>query len=207
MSLEACRGKPVRLIFCAPWCPNCIKELPLEKIEPEIKTSDTNRLGIVDLIGQGESYFRHSITSRIHNIDLASSRLDGVLIAPGEIFSFNQAVGEISKTTGYRDAYIIQNGRTTLGAGGGVCQVSTTLFRAALNAGLPIIERHAHAYRVSYYEQDSKPGFDATVFSPTADLKFKNDTNAYILVQRFFELKNHHLVFLSATINFFLYKK
>jgi len=172
-----------------------IKELVLKKLEPKIKTSDTNRLGIIDLLGEGESFFHHSISSRIHNVDLASSRLHGLLIAPGEVFSLNQALGEISKTTGYRDAYIIKNGRTVLGSGGGVCQISTTLFRAALNSGLPIIERHAHAYRVSYYEEGSRPGFDATVFSPNADLKFKNDTPAYILIQRKFNQKKRYLAF------------
>jgi vancomycin resistance protein YoaR len=92
-------------------------------------------------------------------------------------------VGDISLATGYQQAYVIRDGRTVLGDGGGVCQVSTTLFRAILAAGLPIVERHAHSYRVGYYEQDSKPGLDATVFAPSADLKFTNDTSAYILIQ------------------------
>lgn len=175
---------------------NVAKDLVLEKTEPEVKISDTNRLGIVDLIGKGESFFRGSIASRIHNINLASSRLNGVLINPGETFSLVQALGDISKETGYQDAYIIKEGRTVLGEGGGVCQVSTTLFRAVLNTGLPIIERHPHAYRVSYYEQDAKPGFDATVFSPNTDLKFKNNTQDHILIQREFEPKTYHLAFL-----------
>jgi vancomycin resistance protein YoaR len=70
-----------------------------------------------------------------------------------------------------------------LGDGGGVCQDSTTLFRAALNTGLPIVERKGHAYRVKYYENDRKPGFDATVYAPSVDFKFKNDTPAHILIQ------------------------
>lgn len=174
---------------------NAIKELPVKELPPGTKTSDTNRLGITELVAEGESFFFHSIPSRIHNIDLASSKLHGVLIAPGETFSINSILGDISKATGYQDAYIIQNGRTILGAGGGVCQVSTTLFRAALNAGLPVIERHPHAYRVSYYEYNTKAGFDAGVFSPTADLKFKNDTGNHLLIQRKFDEKNHYLVF------------
>jgi len=104
-------------------------------------------------------------------------------VAPGEEFSFNSAVGDISRASGYQTAYIISGGKTVLGDGGGVCQVSTTVFRAALNAGLPITERKAHAYRVGYYEQDSKPGIDATVYNPTADLKFLNDTGNHILIQ------------------------
>lgn len=154
-----------------------------ELVEPEITLSAINNFGIVEKIGEGKSDYTGSINERIHNIKLATSKFHGVLIPKEEIFSFNKTVGDISSTTGYKPAYIIKNGRTVLGDGGGVCQVSTTLFRAALNSGLPIIERHGHAYRVSYYENDSKPGMDATVFAPSVDLKFKNDTPAHILIQ------------------------
>jgi len=169
--------------------------LPISISQPIIKTADVNSLGIKELVGKGISYFRGSIASRIHNIRLASSKLNGLLIPPGETFSFNQSLGEVSLATGYQEAYIIKEGRTVLGDGGGVCQVSTTLFRAALDAGLPIIERKAHAYRVSYYEQNSPVGQDATVFAPTADLKIKNDTPAYLLIQTFVDTKSSLLVF------------
>lgn len=170
-------------------------KIPIKIIYPNITTEKANNLGIKELIGQGHSLFYHSIQGRIYNIDLASSRIDGVLVAPDEIFSFNKALGDVSAFTGYKQAYIIQNGRTVLGDGGGVCQVSTTFFRAILNAGLPIVERTAHAYRVSYYEQDSPPGIDATIYVPTVDLKFKNDTGNYILVQREIDLNNLSLSF------------
>ena len=169
--------------------------LPIITTPPQIQTADVNNLGIQQLIGQGVSFFRGSINQRIHNIQLAASKLNGLLVAPGETFSFNQALGEVDQTTGYEQAYIIKEGRTVLGDGGGVCQVSTTLFRAALNAGLPIIERHAHAYRVGYYEQNSPAGLDATVFDPTADLKIKNDTPAHILIQTKTDTKNKILTF------------
>lgn len=152
-------------------------------LQPKIPTDKANNLGIKELIGSGTSLFRHSISSRIFNINLASERINGVLIAPNEEFSFVKALGDVSSFTGYKQAYIIQNGKTILGDGGGVCQVSTTFFRALLNAGLPITQRHAHAYRVGYYEQDSLPGLDATVYVPSVDLKFRNDTNSYVLVQ------------------------
>jgi vancomycin resistance protein YoaR len=168
--------------------------LPITNTPPAVKTADVNSLGIKEMIGKGVSFFKGSIPSRVHNLKLASSKLNGVLIPPGENFSFNQTLGEVSKSTGYQEAYIIKEGRTILGDGGGVCQVSTTLFRAALNAGLPILERHAHAYRVAYYEQSSDPGLDATVFDPTADLKIKNDTPAYILIQTQVETQNSRLV-------------
>ncbi|PIR42893.1 hypothetical protein CO058_00880 [candidate division WWE3 bacterium CG_4_9_14_0_2_um_filter_35_11] len=154
-----------------------------------------NSFGVKEIVGIGSSKFKGSITGRIKNIELAASRVNGVLVAPGEIFSFNDAVGEISSKTGYSTAYIISQGRTVLGDGGGVCQVSTTLFRAALDAGLPIVERNAHSYRVSYYEQDSAPGIDATIYSPSVDLRFKNDTPGYILITSEFSSKDSSLSF------------
>lgn len=169
--------------------------LPVNLTKPQIATEDANNLGIKQLIGKGESWFKGSASSRIHNIKLASQRLNGLLISPGETFSFNQALGDVSAQTGFKQAYIIKEGRTVLGDGGGVCQVSTTLFRAALNAGLPIEERKPHAYRVSYYEQNYQAGVDATVFDPTADLKFKNDTPAYILIQSYIDIPNYKLTF------------
>ncbi len=162
---------------------NIVISFKEEEIKPEITLAEANDFGIEELIGEGKSDYTHSIPSRVHNLILAASKFDGVIIPKGETFSFNTLVGDISSSTGYQPAYVIKNGRTVLGDGGGVCQVSTTMFRAALNTGLPITERHAHAYRVSYYENDSEPGFDATIYSPTVDLKFKNDTPGAILIQ------------------------
>lgn len=169
--------------------------LPIAFTKPTVTTADVNDLGIKELVGLGESWFKGSIASRIHNLKLASSKLNGELIAPGEVFSFNQKIGDISEATGYKKAYIIKEGRTVLDDGGGVCQVSTTLFRAALAAGLPLLERQAHAYRVSYYEINAAVGLDATVYAPTADLKFKNDTPAHILIQTKFDPVNKKLSF------------
>lgn len=170
-------------------------EIPVIKTSPKISTGEVNNLGIKELIGKGTSRFKGSIPSRIHNISLAASRINGSLIEPGQTFSFNDALGDVSKFTGYKEAFIIKDGKTVLGDGGGVCQVSTTLFRAALNAGLGITERRAHAYRVSYYEQDSPPGLDATVYSPTTDLKIKNDTQNSVLIQAKADTKNLTLSF------------
>lgn len=169
--------------------------IPVKILKPTVTTDKANNLGIVEVIGTGKSTFHHSIPNRIYNISLATARINGLLIAPNETFSFNQALGDVSKFTGYKEAYIIKSGRTVLGDGGGVCQVSTTLFRALLDAGVPIAERNAHAYRVSYYEQDSQPGLDATVYSPTYDLKFKNDTGAHILIQGTADINNTTLMF------------
>ena len=168
-------------------------QLVFQTTAPNISLAEVNRLGIKDKLGVGASTFKGSIASRVHNVALAAARINGTLIPPGQEFSFVQAIGDISAATGYQTAYIIQDGRTQLGDGGGVCQDSTTVFRAALSAGLPITERHGHAYRVGYYEQDAKPGLDATVYSPTTDLKFLNDTSAYILVQAAADTPNRRL--------------
>ncbi|MCX6782478.1 MAG: VanW family protein [Candidatus Levybacteria bacterium] len=159
--------------------------IPIKIIKPEIDIDKANNLGIKELIGSGTSLFHGSIKERVYNINLAVSKINGILINNNEIFSFNKYLGDISAFTGFKKAYTIQNGKTILGDGGGVCQVSTTLFRATLNAGLPIIERHAHTYRVGYYEQESDPGIDATIYSPSIDFKFKNDTGHSILIQSF----------------------
>lgn len=169
--------------------------LKSEIISPEIKLSDINEYGIEEFVAEGKSDYTHSIPQRVHNLTLAASKFNGVLIPKGKTFSFVETVGDISSTTGYQPAYVIKDGKTVLGDGGGVCQVSTTLFRAALNAGLPIIERNAHAYRVGYYENDSQPGFDATVYAPTVDLKIKNDTPGYILIETEIDKENNLLYF------------
>lgn len=175
---------------------NIFLTLKTKTVEPNITTDKVNNLGIKEMIGYGTSLFAHSIPGRIHNVTLAASRINGILVPPGQTFSFNKTIGDISAFTGYKQAYVIQNGRTVLGDGGGVCQVSTTLFRAVLSAGLPIVERQAHAYRVGYYEQDSAPGLDATVFDPKPDFRFKNDTGNYILIQSFTDLANLRLTFI-----------
>lgn len=156
-------------------------DLPVEVTKPKNKL--TNEMGIKELIGKGISNFSGSIANRIYNINLATSKINGILIPPNDEFSFVKTVGDISAATGFKQAYVIKSGRTVLDDGGGVCQVSTTVFRAALNSGLPITERVAHAYRVSYYEQGFPPGLDATIFYPSVDLKFKNDTSSHILIQ------------------------
>lgn len=170
-------------------------EIPIKIIKPKISTESVNTFGIKELIASGSSHFAHSIPGRIYNISLAAGRIDGALIPPGQIFSFNNTLGDITSFTGYQQAYIIKDGKTVLGDGGGVCQVSTTLFRTVLNAGLTILERNPHSYRVGYYEQDSPPGLDATVYYPGVDFKFKNDTKNYILIQSSIDPAEEKLTF------------
>lgn len=160
-------------------------DLPVDVVKPKVQTTDVNNLGIKELLGRGISNFAGSIPNRIFNVGHTANKINGTLVAPGEVFSFNQTVGDISAATGFKQAYVIKAGRTVLDDGGGVCQDSTTLFRAVLNAGLPVVKRTAHAYRVGYYEQGFPPGLDATVYYPSVDFQFKNDTSAHILIQAY----------------------
>ena len=154
--------------------------------------ASSEELGITELIHQESSYFYGSDTSRVHNIETAADQFHGLLIPPGDTFSMADSMGDISLDNGYAEALIIYNGKTIEGVGGGVCQVSTTLFRTAFFAGFPIIERHPHAYRVSYYEKISGnkrssnlAGLDATVYIPLVDLKFTNDTPYWLLMETY----------------------
>lgn len=169
-------------------------DVPITRVEPQKKLSDLNSLGISERIGFAESYFHHSIPGRVHNVALTAKRINLTVIPANSVFSFNAALGEVSQATGFQQAYVIQAGRTVLGDGGGVCQDSTTVFRAALNAGLPITQRRGHSYRVGYYEENSLPGVDATVSAPSVDLKFTNDTPAAILVTTTVDTANYHMI-------------
>jgi len=156
-------------------------EIKVDLIKPQVVTGQANTLGIEEVVGRGESNFAGSPKNRIFNIKNGSSVISGLIVEPGEIFSLNQALGEVSAATGYKAELVIKGDKTTPEFGGGLCQVATTVFRAALNAGLPIVSRANHSYRVSYYEPPV--GMDATVYSPSPDLKFLNDTGAPILIQ------------------------
>ncbi len=175
---EKIEGKPVGINNQT----NIELGLPVETTQPQTTLAATNELGIKEKIGFGESEYDYSIPNRIHNVDITTKKVSDVIIPPGKEFSFNQTLGEVSNKTGFRSAYVIKDGRTELGDGGGVCQVSTTTFRAALDAGLEITRRLPHSYRVSYYELNSKPGIDATVYSGNVDLRFINDTDHHILI-------------------------
>lgn len=149
-------------------------------LEPEITIDKINNLGITALLARGKSDFSGSPNSRIHNIKVSSAIYNGTLLKPGEVFSFNNLLGEVSGETGYLPELVIKGNKLIPEYGGGICQLSTTVFRAAINTGLPILERRYHSLPVRYYDPQ---GFDATIYPGVVDLKFKNDTPAYILIQ------------------------
>jgi vancomycin resistance protein YoaR len=159
-------------------------ELATKIIKPEVSSSDVEQYGIKELLATGTSNFRGSPKNRIHNINVGASKFNGVLIKPGEEFSFIKTLGPVDASTGYLPELVIKVDKTIPEYGGGMCQVSTTCFRAALNAGLKITARTNHAYPVQYY---APQGTDATVYIPNPDLRFMNDTPGYILMQTHIE--------------------
>jgi vancomycin resistance protein YoaR len=157
-----------------------------------VDTATSAQLGITQLVSEQTTYFYGSSASRIQNIVAAAGQFHGVLIAPGEIFSMASILSDISLENGFAEALIIYGGRTIKGVGGGVCQVSTTLFRTVFFGGFPVIERYSHAYRVTYYEMDRSgskdarlAGLDAAVFFPLVDFKFQNDTPYWLLMETY----------------------
>jgi vancomycin resistance protein YoaR len=174
------REKAVNEIARAIFAGHSSATLDVDYIQPEITIDSINNLGINSLIGKGESDFTGSPTSRIHNIKTATQRFNGVIVKPGEEFSFNSLLGEVEASTGYKPELVIKNNKLEYEYGGGICQVSTTIFRAAIYAGLPIKERKNHSFPVRYYNPQ---GFDSTVYPGVVDLKFVNDTPNHILIQ------------------------
>ncbi len=151
-------------------------------------TATAEQLGIRELVSEQSTYFTGSSAERINNIKVAAARFHGLLVPPNAVFSFDDNLGDVSLDSGFAEALIIYGGRTIRGVGGGVCQVSTTVLRAAYFGGYPIVERNSHAYRVGYYERGDPgkwqgPGLDATVFAPLVDFKFKNDSPAWLLME------------------------
>ena len=158
-------------------------KLPVETTKATVTSGTVDELGIRELIGTATTDFSGSSSSRVHNITAGTKHLNGWLLKPGEEFSTIKALGEVSAATGYLPELVIKENRTIPEYGGGLCQVSTTLFRSVLQAGLPVSERRNHSYRVAYYERGIGPGLDATVYIPKPDFRFKNDTPGWILVQ------------------------
>jgi vancomycin resistance protein YoaR len=145
---------------------------------PKRSTAEAQAMGIREVVSSYETTFGGE-PNRIHNVQLVSHLIDNALIAPGSTFSFNATTGERNAAKGFLEAPVIINGELQTGLGGGVCQVSTTVFNAAYEAGLQITARTNHALYISHYPQ----GRDATVDYPDVDLRFVNDTGHWLLVR------------------------
>ncbi len=156
--------------------------LPIREVQPP--PGEAEQLGLIAELGRGESQFvTYSSPARDANVQAGGNDVDGLLIAPGEVFSFTQSVGEITWEKGYRWGEMIEAGALVPSLGGGICQVSTTVFRAAFWSGLEIVERHNHTWRLPWYEVDAPPGMDATIALGGPDLKIRNNTQHYILLK------------------------
>lgn len=164
-------------------------ELPTEPIPPPVTEANLATLGITAPVGVGVSSFAASEQYRITNIVAGSRRMHGVLIPPGGSFSFNEHLGEVNAENGFVEGLAIVDNRTQKEWGGGLCQVSTTVFRAAFFGGLPIDERHEHAFRIGWYEElGEPPGLDAAIFTPYNDMRFTNDSGGWLLLESYVDL-------------------
>jgi vancomycin resistance protein YoaR len=176
-------------------------ELVFDYINPGVTNEMTAAdLGITELVSAETSFFYGSDSGRIQNIETAAGQFHGILVAPGDTFSMVENIGDISLDSGYAEAWIIYGDRTVKGVGGGVCQVSTTLFRTVFFGGYPVVERWPHAYRVYYYElaqsgavNQNLAGLDATVYAPVVDFKFTNDTENWLLMETYINVANRSL--------------
>jgi vancomycin resistance protein YoaR len=158
--------------------------LKLASTPADVNETNLDSLGIKEQISEGETYFPGSPSTRLINVRAGAKRFNGVLLKPGETFSFGKLLGDVGPETGYVPELVILGDHEEKQYGGGLCQVSSTAFRAALAAGLPITERVNHAFAISYYTWPySVPGLDATIYYPQVDFKFLNDTGHYILIQ------------------------
>ncbi|MGC8951218.1 VanW family protein [Chloroflexus sp.] len=168
--------------------------LPMRELPPPVNPDNLAALGLSEPVGIGVSSFRNSAEYRITNILAGARQIDGILIPPGATFSFNTTLGPVIPERGFVEGLAIVDNRTQKEWGGGLCQVSTTVFRAAFFAGLPISERHAHSFRISWYEElGEPPGLDAAIFTGVHDLRFVNDTGGWLLLTSKVDLHRQQL--------------
>lgn len=171
--------------------------LSIIKTEPNVTTADANDLGIKEVLGIGVSYYTGSPANRIKNIKNALKKLNGILIKPDEEFSALKYTQPFTLEGGYLPELVIKGDEVKPEIGGGLCQIGTTLFRMAMNSGMPITQRRNHSLVVSYYNDlaNGLPGTDATIYDPAPDFRFKNDTGNYILIQTDIDEKTGKLEF------------
>lgn len=172
--------------------------LIIAKVEPKVRTEDTNNLGIKEILGIGYSNFSGSPRNRILNIrNAVMNKLNGILIPPDAEFSLVQTLKPYTLAGGYLPELVIKGDRITPEIAGGLCQVGTTMFRTTMNSGLPVTARTNHGLVVSYYNDpaNGNPGTDATIYDPWPDFRFKNDTGHYVLITTEMNVNNGTLRF------------
>lgn len=173
-------------------------DVPVHVTRPQVDANNLAALKIETRMGRGDSNFENGSEERDTNIRIGAEAVNGTLVAPGEDFSFNGAVGAITEEKGYTVAGVILGEQIGRDVGGGICQVSTTVFRAALMAGFPMPEWWPHTYRLQGYERDGwGPGYDASILqlgdnpATWADYRFTNTTDGWLLVQSWISYPHH----------------
>lgn len=156
-----------------------IKIQNLEVNKPALVLDTIKEFKFPDLLGKAESSYAGGTEGRHKNIELGVARMSGKILLPGEEFSFKDTLGTTTEADGFTVQRVFLNGEVTKGIGGGLCQVSTALFRAVLSSGLSVTERSNHSFTVSLYDV----GLDATYSDPGPDFKFKNDTANPIVIK------------------------
>ena len=175
-------------------------ELPIDENIFALEISpDLQAQGIKEVVAIGHTSYYGSPQNRMFNINAGVSKFNGVMIAKDEVFSFNNHLGPVDGAHGFLKELVIKPEGTVPEFGGGLCQVSTTAYRGALYAGLPIVERSPHSYAVSYYSQIGGHGIDATIYPGAHDLRFKNDTPAPLLLQAYTEGSEAYFIYYGTS--------
>ncbi|TSC80478.1 MAG: von Willebrand factor A [Candidatus Peregrinibacteria bacterium Gr01-1014_25] len=168
-------------------------ELPMDDVQPAMHIAEQlRRRGINEVLVVGESIYAGSPVNRRHNIGVGLRRFNGHIIPRDGTFSFNTVLGPVDARTGYRKELTIKGDKTLPDYGGGLCQVSTTVYRGAWEYGLPIVQRRNHSYTVRYY---APAGTDATVYPPHTDVRFMNDSPGDILLQTHYEQDRAYVIY------------
>lgn len=172
-------------------------QVAVDRVAPTVTTANVNSLGITEVLGVGTSSYKGSPSNRIRNIEHGASKLNGVLVAPGETISLVEKLGPFTVADGYLPELVIKGDEIKPEVGGGLCQIGTTTFRAVMNSGLKVVERRNHSLVVSYYNDlsNGNPGTDATIYDPAPDFKFMNDTANYILLTTEMDAEEQMLYF------------
>lgn len=168
----------------------------VEQVRPTVHSKATSaELGITELLSESTTWFYGSSPERKHNIARSAAQFFGIVVAPGEEFSFNRYLGDVTEEAGFTTGLIILGGQLVEGVGGGICQVSTTVYQAAFWGGFPVTARLEHGYRIHYYDDGEGPGMDATVFEPYVDLRFVNNTEHHLLIENYYNETFQSLTF------------
>lgn len=207
-SQNGAKLKPITLargVIGSFWDDKKSVDVPVTVLKPEVDSDNLDSLGVTTRLSVGDSSFVGSNDGRATNINVGVQFLNGTLIAPGGEFSFNRSIGVIDAEKGYVEAAVIAGERIGRDIGGGICQVSTTVYRAALFAGMPITEWWPHTYRLSFYELDGwQPGYDASILQPNGDpfsggdFKFQNATDSWMLVESYTENERVYVIIYGA---------